>query len=60
MLKIPESMYSKGAKNNPTPGKSWETSGSRAYGDAQLRMLNPPPEPVTMGMLTIKVERKKK
>lgn len=38
-LKIPASMYSKGPKNNPTPGKSWDTSGEHAYGDAKLRML---------------------
>jgi hypothetical protein len=45
MLKIPDSMYSKGPKNNPSPGKSWDTSGSRAYGDSDIRMLQPMPKP---------------
>ena len=44
MLKIPESMYGKGPKNNPAPEKDWRNSGSHAYGDADLRMLNPEKE----------------
>lgn len=58
-MKVPNSMYGKGPKNNPAPHKSWDTSGSRAYGDAEIRMLNPSPAP-TMGNLVIKVERSKK
>jgi len=59
MLKIPESMYGKGPQNNPSPNKSWDTSGDHAYGDSRIRMLNPPmPEP-KFGNLTIKVIRKK-
>lgn len=59
-LKIPESMYSKGPKNNPAPAKKWDTSGSRAYGDAELRMLNPPPPPMpTLADVMITVKRKK-
>lgn len=42
MLKIPDSMYGKGPKNNPAPAKSWDTSGEHAYGDSQLRMLKQP------------------
>ncbi len=45
MLKIPESMYGKGPKNNPSPGKSWDTSGSKAYGDSELRNLREAPKP---------------
>jgi hypothetical protein len=39
MLKVPDYMYGKGPKNNPAPGKSWDTSGSYAFGDAALRNL---------------------
>ncbi len=45
MLKIPASMYGKGPKNNPSPGKSWDTSGEHAYGDARLRNLREPAGP---------------
>ena len=44
MLNIPKSMYGKGPKDNPAPSKSYDTSGSRAYGDAQIRMLAPTQE----------------
>lgn len=42
VMKIPNSMYGKGPKNNPAPRKSWDTSGEHAYGDAELRMLRQP------------------
>lgn len=48
MLKIPQSMYGKGPKNNPAPAKGWDTSGEHAYGDSQLRILKQAasPEPL--------------
>lgn len=44
MLNIPKSMYGKGPQNNPAPSKSYDTSGSRAYGDSQITMLATPQE----------------
>lgn len=60
MFKVPESMYSKGPKDNPAPAKSWDTSGSRAYGNSEIRMLNPEPEMPKMGSIEVKVIRKKR
>lgn len=57
-LKIPEKMINQGPKNNPSPGKNWQTSGSRAYGDAEIRMLNPEPAMPKLGSLLIKVIKK--
>lgn len=59
MLKIPESMYGKGPKNNPAPEKDWRTSGNHAYGDADLRMLNPAPEAYPSVVITLSSKRSK-
>lgn len=58
-MEVPKSMYGKGPQNNPAPAKSWDTSGSRAYGNAEIRMLNPEPVMPKMSSLVIKVEKRK-
>ena len=59
-MPVPKSMYGKGPKENPAPNKSWDTSGSRAYGDSQIRLLNPEPEMPKFASLTISVMKKRK
>lgn len=58
MLKIPNSMYGKGPKNNPAPMKSWDTSGDRAYGDSRIRMLTPESDMPKLGQIMVSLTKK--